>query len=256
MASAPDKIWPRENFLALAAHLEANLGLEPVFVAAANEDLSAFSAYPCLQGAPLEELKSLLAGAALFVGNDSGPAHIAAAFGLPVIVLFGSSEVENWRPWPREGTVLTSPHGIGSIGVPEVLEAIASAPPTTPMTELRRLLRYVRPYFAPLLLSVILMALVGAAQGFTAILIGPVFDRVLNPDSPDSPVALFTIPLFQHNVYLQDLLPAAIHNVWTMVVDRDRRHVLHQGRVRLLRELLHQLCRRLGCHRSAPDGLR
>ncbi len=49
------------------------------------------------------------------------------------------------------------------------------------MTELRRLLRYVRPYIAPLLLSVILMAVVGAAQGFTAILVGPVFDRVLNP---------------------------------------------------------------------------
>jgi subfamily B ATP-binding cassette protein MsbA len=85
------------------------------------------------------------------------------------------------------------------------------------MTEFRRLLHYVRPYFAPLLLSVILMALVGAAQGFTALLITPVFDRVLNPDSPDSKVPLFTIPLFQHNVYLQDLLPAGIHNVWTMV---------------------------------------
>ena len=85
------------------------------------------------------------------------------------------------------------------------------------MKELRRLLHYVRPYAAPLLLSVILMALVGAAQGFTAILIGPVFDRVLQPDPPDSPVPLFTIPLFQHTVYLQDFLPAAIHNVWTMV---------------------------------------
>jgi subfamily B ATP-binding cassette protein MsbA len=85
------------------------------------------------------------------------------------------------------------------------------------MTELRRLLHYVRPYVAPLVLSVVLMAVVGAAQGFTAKLIGPVFDRVLKPDSPDSLVPLFTIPLFQHTVYLQDFLPAAIHNVWTMV---------------------------------------
>jgi ATP-binding cassette, subfamily B, bacterial MsbA len=85
------------------------------------------------------------------------------------------------------------------------------------MKELRRLLLYVRPYVAPLLLSVVLLALVGAAQGFTAILVGPVFDRVLKPDSPDSPVALFTIPLFQHTVYLQDFVPSGIHNVWTMV---------------------------------------
>jgi subfamily B ATP-binding cassette protein MsbA len=85
------------------------------------------------------------------------------------------------------------------------------------MKELHRLLHYVRPYLAPLLLSVFLMALVGAAQGFTALLIVPVFDRVLQPDRPDSPVPLFTIPVFNHAVYLQDFLPASIHNVWTMV---------------------------------------
>jgi subfamily B ATP-binding cassette protein MsbA len=85
------------------------------------------------------------------------------------------------------------------------------------MTELRRLLHFVRPYLAPLLFSVLLMALVGAAQGFTAILVGPVFDRVLNPHSPDTPVALFTIPLIHRTFYLQNLLPASIHNVWTMV---------------------------------------
>ena len=82
---------------------------------------------------------------------------------------------------------------------------------------MKRLLRFVKPYAAPLILSVILMALVGASQGLMAILIGPIFDRVLKPDSPDAPVALFTIPLLQRTVYLQDLLPANIHNVWTMV---------------------------------------
>jgi subfamily B ATP-binding cassette protein MsbA len=85
------------------------------------------------------------------------------------------------------------------------------------MTELRRLLLYVRPYLAPLFLSVVLLAIVGAAQGFTAILIGPVFDRVLQPDSPDAPVQLFKIPLIGRNVYLQDFVPMSIHNVWTMV---------------------------------------
>ena len=80
-----------------------------------------------------------------------------------------------------------------------------------------RLLRYVRPYLAPLLLSVVLMAAVGAAQGFMAVLIGPVFDRVLQPDSPDSPVPLFTIPGFNQPVYLQQFVPSSIHNVWTMV---------------------------------------
>jgi len=85
------------------------------------------------------------------------------------------------------------------------------------MKEFRRLLIYVRPYFGTLLLSVLLMALVGAAQGLTAVLVGPVFDRVLQPDTPDSQVALFTIPGFGRTVYLQDFLPSAIHNVWSMV---------------------------------------
>ncbi len=85
------------------------------------------------------------------------------------------------------------------------------------MSEFRRLLAYVRPYLATLLLSVVLMAAVGATQGFTAVLIGPVFDRVLQPDTPDSPVPLFTIPGFNRSVYLQNFVPSAIHNVWTMV---------------------------------------
>jgi len=85
------------------------------------------------------------------------------------------------------------------------------------MTEFRRLLRFVRPYTAPLLASVVLMAAVGAAQGFMAVLIGPVFDRVLKPDSPDSLVPLITVPGFTRPIYLQDILPSGIHNVWTMV---------------------------------------
>jgi ATP-binding cassette, subfamily B, bacterial MsbA len=82
---------------------------------------------------------------------------------------------------------------------------------------MRRLLRSVRPYFAPLLLSVILMALVGAAQGLMVSLVGPIFDRVLKPDTPDSLVPLFKIPGFAHPIYLQDLVPSSIHNILTMV---------------------------------------
>ena len=85
------------------------------------------------------------------------------------------------------------------------------------MKDLFRLLRFVRPYFGPLLASVILMAGVGAAQALMALLIGPVFDRVLKPDSPESPVPLASIPGFNHPIYLHDFMPASVHNVWTMV---------------------------------------
>jgi len=83
--------------------------------------------------------------------------------------------------------------------------------------ELGRLLRFSRPYTPHLIFSVLLMACVGAAQALTALLIGPIFDRVLNPSSAEAPVLLVTIPIFHHQVFLSDLMPASIHNVWTMV---------------------------------------
>ncbi len=128
-ASEAAKTWPRENFLAVAKYLDDDLGMEPLFVGGAGDDLSAFGPHACFGGAPLEEVKSLLAGAALFVGNDSGPAHIAAAFGRPVVVLFGSSDIDNWRPWRTENSALTSPRGIHSIEVSEVAAAIETLVP-------------------------------------------------------------------------------------------------------------------------------
>jgi subfamily B ATP-binding cassette protein MsbA len=85
------------------------------------------------------------------------------------------------------------------------------------VNELTRLLRYSRPYTGHLALSVILMACVGAAQALTALLIGPIFDRVLNPSSAEAPVALFTIPILKRQLFLNDFMPSSIHNVWTMV---------------------------------------
>ena len=124
MASAPDKTWPSSNFLAGAEHLDKRLGLEPVFIAGPGESLGAFARYRCLAGTPLERIKSLMAGASLFIGNDSGPAHLAAAFGLPVVVLFGSSDPDIWRPWRTESSVLTNPAGIHSIAIADAVQAI------------------------------------------------------------------------------------------------------------------------------------
>ncbi len=51
------------------------------------------------------------------------------------------------------------------------------------MIELLRVFRYVRPYTPSLLASVLLMAFAGAAHGLIALLIKPIFDRALNPNS-------------------------------------------------------------------------
>jgi subfamily B ATP-binding cassette protein MsbA len=83
------------------------------------------------------------------------------------------------------------------------------------MKELFRVLRFVRPYTLPLVASVVLMAIAGAAHAAIALFVGPVFDRVLNPSSPEAPVVLFTF--LGKPIYLRYLVPSEIHNVWTMV---------------------------------------
>jgi ADP-heptose:LPS heptosyltransferase len=77
------------------------------------------------RNAPLDHVKRLMSGASLFIGNDSGPAHIAAAFGVPVVALFGSSDPVTWAPWRTESHVLTSANGIAGISVDAVLAAAA-----------------------------------------------------------------------------------------------------------------------------------
>ena len=85
------------------------------------------------------------------------------------------------------------------------------------MSELLHLLRYARPYWRRLVLSVVLMAIVGACVGLIPVLMEPVFDRVLDPSSAKAPVRLHTIPILDVTIHLDDLIPDAIHNVWTMV---------------------------------------
>ena len=119
-ASAADKTWPAERFREVAARL--NSELEPVFISGPAESLDEFDGYRRVTGAPLSEIKSLLAGASLFIGNDSGPAHMAAAFGVPSVVLFGPSDHEIWAPWKTEAAVFKSAE-ICDIAVADVIAA-------------------------------------------------------------------------------------------------------------------------------------
>jgi ATP-binding cassette, subfamily B, bacterial MsbA len=84
------------------------------------------------------------------------------------------------------------------------------------MTELLRVFRYVRPYTPSLLASVLLMAFAGAAHGLIALLIKPIFDRALNPNSTETIVKLIDIPYLNRTINLNDIVPAAIHDVWLM----------------------------------------
>jgi len=66
-----------------------------------------------------------LAAASVFFGKDSGPAHMAAAFGIPVAVLYGPSNPTIWAPWRTEAQVLHSPNGMEGISTTQAVEALA-----------------------------------------------------------------------------------------------------------------------------------
>jgi subfamily B ATP-binding cassette protein MsbA len=66
-------------------------------------------------------------------------------------------------------------------------------------------------------LGVVLLAFVAMAEGLIALIIAPIFDRVLNPTAGDSQLALFRVPFSDRTIYLNQFFPSSIHNVWTVV---------------------------------------
>lgn len=107
-AAYETKRWSAENFRQVAEAVRTRHGLEPVFLAGPGEDdlLERFPEYETRPAPGIAGIKNLLAGASLFVGNDSGPAHIAAAFGVPCAVIFGSSNSTVWGPWGAKSAVV------------------------------------------------------------------------------------------------------------------------------------------------------
>jgi ADP-heptose:LPS heptosyltransferase len=92
-SGSPKKNWPLENFRALARTLERTM---PVRWCSGADD-------PPLEGAvridDLYELACWLARAQLYIGNDSGITHLAAAVGTPVVALYGpASDPTVWAP--------------------------------------------------------------------------------------------------------------------------------------------------------------
>ena len=85
------------------------------------------------------------------------------------------------------------------------------------MQQLKRLLRYLLPYLAYFIPSVVLLAGVGLLEAFRLLLIGPILGRVLNPSTGSENILLFTIPHTHRTIYLQRFVPAHFHNAWTIV---------------------------------------
>ena len=123
------KMWPIERFFDLAEHLPA-----PVhFIIGPAEHERGFVSKIVSRGLSvvdtptISEAVEMLAGKALYVGNDSGMSHCAAMCATPTVALFGPSDPVVWRPLGPSVRVLESADGkMTGISVDEVLAAVRS----------------------------------------------------------------------------------------------------------------------------------
>lgn len=136
-ANWPPKAWPGEHFAMLFRRLEASLlpGARPAIFAGPGEQERAMAA-PLLAALPgaidlcgrltLPEAAACLTRAALYVGNDSGLMHLAAATGIPTLGLFGPTSAAEYAPAGRRAAAVTAPGpSMGELAVSAVLNSAA-----------------------------------------------------------------------------------------------------------------------------------
>jgi predicted lipopolysaccharide heptosyltransferase III len=101
------KRWMPERYAVIAEQLIAR-GYQIVLTGAptaeqiaqvASVQVATSQTLTALTSLSIGELMAVIADAKVFVGNDSGPAHIAAAVKTPLVVLFGPASSVRWRPW-------------------------------------------------------------------------------------------------------------------------------------------------------------
>jgi heptosyltransferase III len=74
-----------------------------------------------MQSVPLTELAQWMSACIGYVGHDSGISHLAAAVGLPSLILWGHTAENVWRPRNQQLTLLRGSHGLENLSVPVVI---------------------------------------------------------------------------------------------------------------------------------------
>ncbi len=100
-SGSPAKNWPIAHYRALAAQLEKRFPVK--WCAGPDEDLA-----EAVRFADLYDLACWLAAAKVYIGNDSGISHLAAAVGIPTATLFVTSDPRIWSPRGRKVAVVNA----------------------------------------------------------------------------------------------------------------------------------------------------
>jgi lipopolysaccharide heptosyltransferase I len=113
-AAWPNKRWPPDRFGAVAACLRERFALPSVVLWGPGEEPLAQAVAASSRGAArvapattVSDLVELGCAAALMVSGDTGPLHIAAAVGAPVVSLFGPSDPHRNGPWSPDDEVVS-----------------------------------------------------------------------------------------------------------------------------------------------------
>ncbi|MCY4633932.1 MAG: glycosyltransferase family 9 protein [Acidobacteria bacterium] len=114
-AAWPTKRWPPERYGAVAAHVGRAHGRPCVVIWGPGDEARAAAVAAASDGAAtpapptgLVELAALLRAGALLVSGDTGPLHLAAALGTPVVGLYGSSDPARNGPWSPDDEVVSA----------------------------------------------------------------------------------------------------------------------------------------------------
>jgi lipopolysaccharide heptosyltransferase I len=113
-AAWPNKRWPPDRFGQVAAHLRRRWRLAPIVLWGPGEIDLARAVVSASAGAAvaapetrLPDLVAVSRGARLMVSGDTGPLHIAAALGVPVVALFGPTNARRNGPWRAEDVTIS-----------------------------------------------------------------------------------------------------------------------------------------------------
>ena len=112
-ASNPPRGWHHDDFAALTHQLTA-IGLKSVILGGRGDLVSweswrhgcHDSTVSLIGATSLRETMAILTRGTIYIGNDSGIMHVAAAVGLPLVALFGPQSPHRFGPWGRNARVI------------------------------------------------------------------------------------------------------------------------------------------------------
>lgn len=129
-SGSSQKNWPLDRWADLCAGLQREHSAELLIVSGEAEGNAAHGLARfgvAARNLPLEDLILCFSRCRLFLGHDSGISHLAAACGVPSILLFGPTDCAMWAPPSRTVRVLGRSQQVAAITLADVQSAVAAA---------------------------------------------------------------------------------------------------------------------------------